>query len=242
MRRRFGWLDLLAWGLLVFGGLALAQSLAVAAKAELGQWLISQAWEGREWGEAASQPWPWADTRPVARLVVPAHGVELFVLEGGTGHALAWGPGHLAGTAPVGSPGNAVLAGHRDTHFAFLRELAIGDEIRAEDLEGHERGYRVVAAFVTDERDPRVLDASDSPLLTLVTCWPFDTPVPGGPQRYVVVADADRQRESGSQRTSASLSRPAAAILSRGAPVRTLPGGGSPPGSRGSRPGAGPAG
>ena len=27
--------------------------------------------------------------------------------------------------------------------------------------------------------------------LTLVTCWPFDAVAPGGPLRYVVVAEAD---------------------------------------------------
>jgi len=32
-----------------------------------------------------------------------------------------------------------------------------------------------------------LLDAGDD-RLTLVTCYPFDSPVPGGPLRYVVVA------------------------------------------------------
>jgi len=185
---RGGWRDAVAWGLLLVGLVILGEGLALGAKARLGQWLIQQAWHAKQRGEEAPPPWPWADTRPVARLEVPAHGVDLIVLAGGTGHTLAWGPGHLAGTAPVGAPGNAVIGGHRDTHFAFLETLATGTEIRTRDGAGQERVYHVEERYVTDERDAAVLAPSEEPRLTLVTCWPFDTPVPGGPERFVVVA------------------------------------------------------
>jgi len=32
------------------------------------------------------------------------------------------------------------------------------------------------------------MDSSDQKKLTLITCWPFDAVVPGGPLRYVVHA------------------------------------------------------
>jgi sortase A len=81
------------------------------------------------------------------------------------------------------------VAGHRDTHFAFLRQLAIGSEIVAENAAGERERYRVVKRFVTDERDQSVLaDVPRGHRLTLVTCWPFDPLVFGGPQRLVVVA------------------------------------------------------
>jgi sortase A len=35
-----------------------------------------------------------------------------------------------------------------------------------------------------------MVEASDAPMLTLVTCYPFDAIVPGGPLRYVVTAVA----------------------------------------------------
>lgn len=181
---------------LVLAGLglgSLGQAAWIHAKAGLGQLLIARAWERTREGEEMARPWPWADTRPVARLQVPEHGVDLFVLTGGEGRTLAWGPGHLAGTALPGGPGNAVVGGHRDTHFAFLRELQVGEEILAEDGRGIRRSYRVRERFVTDERDVAVLDPPAAPgahRLTLVTCWPFDSPLPGGPGRYVVVADS----------------------------------------------------
>lgn len=110
---------------------SLGQVAWIHAKAGLGQLLIARAWERTREGRETARPWPWADTRPVARLQVPEHGVDLFVLAGGEGRTLAWGPGHLAGTALPGGPGNAVVAGHRDTHFAFLREIEVGEEIVA---------------------------------------------------------------------------------------------------------------
>lgn len=180
----------LALLLATLGAGSLGEAARLHAKAWLGQQLIARAWQRLQRGEEAPRPWPWADTWPVARLEVPAHGVDLFVLAGGTGHTLAWGPGHLAGTAPVGAPGNAVVAGHRDTHFAFLRDLRVGDEIRSQDAVGRWRVYRVAQSFVTNERDASVLAESAAPRLTLVTCWPFDALLPGGPGRFVVVAEA----------------------------------------------------
>ena len=49
---------------------------------------------------------------------------------------------------------------------------------------------RIEGVFVTHDRDGAVLAPSSRARLTLVTCWPFDAPIPGGPQRYVVVAEA----------------------------------------------------
>ena len=66
----------------------------IHAKAWLAQLLLQRAWERTLRGEAAAKPWPWADTWPVARLRVPAHGVDLIVLSGVSGRTLAFGPGH----------------------------------------------------------------------------------------------------------------------------------------------------
>lgn len=190
-RRGLRWRLLLAAISGALGVASLGEAAWMEAKAELGQYLIGRAWERSQRGEEAPQPWPWADTQPVARLWVPAHGVELLVLEGGTGHTLAWGPGHLAGTAPVGASfGNAVVAGHRDTHFGFLAELRPGDDIRVEDVEGERRVYRVARSYITHDADSGVLETTETPRLTLVTCWPFDAPLPGGSERYVVEAVA----------------------------------------------------
>jgi len=162
----------------------------IHAKAALAQVLLERAWSETAGGRGPTRPWPWADTRPVGRLQVPAHGVDLVVLAGATGRTLAFAPGHLSGSADLGAPGNAVVAGHRDTHFAFLEQLQVGDEIRTESAEGRVRIYRVIGRTVRDERDATVLDRWGPSMLTLITCFPFDTPIPGGPLRYVVEAES----------------------------------------------------
>lgn len=160
----------------------------IHAKATLAQHLISSAWEGTK-KDGARRPWPWADTRPVARLTVPSRGISLYVLAGTSGRSLAFGPGHVDGTALPGSSGNSVIVAHRDTHFAFLRNLREDEEITVEDTRGRLTRYRVREVAVVDKSQTRLLDPADSPQLTLITCWPFDAVQPGTAQRYVVIAD-----------------------------------------------------
>ena len=107
----------------------LADAGWIHAKAALAQHLLAGAWARTRDGEARARPWPWADTWPLARLSVARLGVRRLVLAGASGRTLAFGPGHHAGTALPGAPGNAVISGHRDTHFRFLGELRPGDGI-----------------------------------------------------------------------------------------------------------------
>jgi len=168
------------------------QAAYVHAKAALGQALLMHAWQAsRERGDAV-KPWPWADTHPVARLRVPAHGVDLLVLSGANGRTLAWGPGHVEGTATPGARGNAIVTGHRDTHFTFLRHVQPGDRLVVETADGTTRRYRVERSLVA-ERSSLALPADErATTLALVTCYPFDAIDPGTPLRYAVIARAER--------------------------------------------------
>lgn len=175
--------------LLVLGGLwQVGWAGWIHAKAALAQVLLERAWDRTLAGELAVRPWPWADTHPVARLEVPALGERQIVLAGASGRTLAFGPAHLDGTAPPGSPGHAVLSGHRDTHFRFLRELRPGMVVRLQGGDGVWRDYQVTGTEVIDAREARLMPDSGRFALTLVTCYPFDTLVPGGPLRLLVHA------------------------------------------------------
>ena len=166
----------------------LGETAYIHAKAWLAQRLIAAAWDKSRESGVGVKPWPWADTYPVARIEAPRQGVWLMVLSGASGRTLAFGPGHVAGTPLPGENGNSVVSGHRDTHFAFLRELRSGDVLMVQAANGGVARYVVSAVEVVHRKDMRVLlDAGDD-RLTLVTCFPFDSPVPGGPLRYVVVA------------------------------------------------------
>ena len=166
----------------------LGQALYIHAKAQLAQYLIADAWQQTLTGKRAVKPWPWADTWPVARLSVPALGEAVYVLAGADGRAIAFGPGHMHGTPLPGAEGNSVIGGHRDTHFAFLRDLKQGETISVQRADGAWRRYRVSEASVVDKSAVHVARDTGTTKLTLVTCWPFDAVRAGGPARYVVTA------------------------------------------------------
>lgn len=157
------------------------------AKAWLAQQLLRDAWQDTLTTKVSQHPWPWADTHPVARLTVTAHGIDQIVLAGDSGRTLAFGPGWAQASAAPGVRGHTVISGHRDTHFAFLRELSVGDEIALESARGV-AAFRVVSLRVADTRREAIALQGDAALL-LVTCWPFDAVAPGGPLRYVVSAE-----------------------------------------------------
>jgi sortase A len=166
-----------------------AGSLWIEAKAALAQVLLERAWSATVTAADRVKPWPWADTWPVARLALPRLGRHWIVLAGASGRTLAFGPGHLDGTALPGEPGHAVIAGHRDTQFAALRDVRLGDAVEIETPERAAAVYRVTATSVLDSKDVARLAPQSGDTLTLITCWPFDALVPGGPLRYVVEAE-----------------------------------------------------
>lgn len=115
--------------LLCFGFWQLGQGAYIPAKAWLAQELMQRAWLRGSGGAERPAPWPWADTWPVARLTARSGEIELIVLAGGSARTLAFGPGHLSASAAPGATGNTVIAGHRDTHFSFLRDVEIGESL-----------------------------------------------------------------------------------------------------------------
>ena len=91
-------------------------------------------------------------------------------------------------SALPGERGTSVISGHRDTHFSFLRFVNDGDTIAIERGSAPLR-YRVTARRIADARTARIDTAGgDGDRLLLVTCYPFDGWVAGGPLRYVVEA------------------------------------------------------
>ena len=167
----------------------MGHGLWIHAKARLAQHLLQRAWARTLAGERDVKPWPWADTWPVARLTAPEHDIDLIVLAGASGRTLAFGPGHLDGSAVPGAFGTAVVTGHRDTHFAFLRQLRAGDRLVVEAPGRAPAVFRVADTTVVDARSVAVVNDDGASALVLVTCYPFDAITVGGPLRYVVAAE-----------------------------------------------------
>ena len=175
--------------LLCLGFWQLGTGAYIPAKAWVAQEMMHNAWQRAERGQNRPPPWPWADTWPVAKLSAKRGEVELIVLAGGSGRTLAFGPGHLSASALPGETGNAIIAGHRDTHFQFLRDLEVGETILFEMADGRNHLYRVINLDVVDSRRGSIVMDTDDAMLSLVTCYPFNAARSGGPMRYVVSAE-----------------------------------------------------
>lgn len=179
---------LLLAGLLIAGAAFSGAGFWIPAKAALAQQLLNRAWHASSDERRAAKPWPWADTWPVARLRLPGHDAPLTVLAGASGRNLAFGPAVMDGSAAPGTPGVSVIAGHRDTHFRSLADLAIGDRFVLEQRDGSMQTYEVAARDVIDTARTGLELTANEPVIALVTCYPFDAAVPGGTLRFVVTA------------------------------------------------------
>jgi sortase A len=169
-------------GLTLFGHGAYIQ-----AKAWLAQLLLERAFTEAIATGHPTKPWSWADTYPVARIEIPRLLASAIVLAGSSGQALAFGPGHLEMTPDAGERGVAVYVAHRDTHFRFLRDVAIGDEIDVTRSDGRTFRYRADGASVVRFDASGIDPLASGYELVLSTCWPFDALV-SGPQRYILHA------------------------------------------------------
>ena len=126
---------------------------------------------------------------PVARLVVPQHDVEQYVLAGVSGESLAFGPGYVFASAAPTALGNTIIAAHRDTHFSFLKELKKGEVISIYNRQGEQRVYIVQDMRIVDKDDVAWLNVENHRYqLTLATCYPFNAIQAGGRLRYIVRA------------------------------------------------------
>jgi sortase A len=169
-------------GLILFG-----QGAYIHAKALLAQVLLQRAFDETIASGHITKPWSWADTWPVARIEVKRIGASAIVLAGSSGQALAFGPGHVELTADAGERGVAVYSAHRDTHFAFLRNVKIGDEIDVTSDDGKTFRYRADGTSIVRFDASGIDPLSDGYQLVLSTCWPFDA-LTSGPLRYLLHA------------------------------------------------------
>jgi len=122
----------------------------------------------------------------LGRIEIPRLGVTAVVRAGSDSRTLRLAVGHIPGTALPGETGNIGLAAHRDTFFRRLGDIRPGDEVNVVTPEGTFR-YTVEGTKVVEPRDVWVLDPTEQPSLTLVTCYPFRY-IGSAPQRFIVRA------------------------------------------------------
>jgi sortase A len=184
-RRRIGLILLLA------GSAALLWCLTVLAGAALFNWYqsrrLDRAHLRHEHGAVSVLPRPAPKLHDVVgRLEIPRLHVSAIVLEGDDESTLRYGAGHVPGTALPGQAGNMAIAGHRDTFFRPLRRIHPKDRVAFTTPDGS-YDYTVESTEIVGPDDVRVLNASHSPELTLITCYPF-TYIGEAPERFIVHA------------------------------------------------------
>ena len=141
------------------------------------------------WSERAKSKYLRAQAEaglPLALLKIPRLNLEVPVFEGTDRLTLNRGAGVVEGTALPAEPGNVVLSAHRDSYFRALKDIAVGDAIELQTLQGT-RHFEVAQTFITDPLDVSVLDPLETSALTLITCYPFYY-VGFAPDRYIVRA------------------------------------------------------
>ena len=174
--------------LLIAGAVLGGHGLYIRAKAVVAQVLLERAWAQTVETRRPVKAWAWADTWPVARVSFPRLDRAAIVLEQGGGEALAFGPAHVASTPLPGENGTSVIAGHRDTHFDFIKDLKVGDEIVVTTRAGKTATFRMTGSAIVHAQASGIDPVGGTPKLALVTCYPFDA-IERAPLRYVVFAE-----------------------------------------------------
>lgn len=123
---------------------------------------------------------------PLAILRIPKVNLEVPVFSDTDELTLNRGAGWIVGTAQIGQPGNIGIAGHRDGFFRGLKDVGRDDVIELV-LPGRTDQYIINNIQIVSPEDVFVLDATQAPTLTLVTCYPFYF-VGSAPLRYIVTA------------------------------------------------------
>ena len=108
------------------------------------------------------------------------------VYNGTEEHVLDRGAGRLKGLARPGEAGHLVISAHRDSFFRSLEGIQAGDEVLVQSA-GKVEKYRVQGTRIVPMDDVSVLERTDEPRLTLVTCYPFYFEG-SAPDRFIVTA------------------------------------------------------
>ncbi len=171
-----------------------AWGAAIPIEAKLKQILVERAYERGIENGAAEKPWASADMKAIGKISHPRLGKSDVILSAGTVEAMRAGPTLVPGSANIGEAGTSVIAAHRDTHFAYLQHVKVGDIMRAAASDGVMRDYRVTATQIVDADEFAIAEDSAGNRLALSTCYPFGSQR-GGKMRYVVHAEQIEERK-----------------------------------------------
>lgn len=131
-------------------------------------------------------PAPTPGPEQARRIVIPSIGVDAPVVEGDDWESLKKGAGHHIGSANPGTRGNCIISAHNDIYgeiFRALPEVKVGAEVRVH-TDSQVYRYQVQETRIIAETDVSVMAPTSSPVLTLISCYPYKVDT----HRIVVIA------------------------------------------------------
>lgn len=111
---------------------------------------------------------------PIAKIRIPAIGVNRTVVESVLLSQLKRGPGHYPETPLPGQEGNVAIAGHRTTYgqpFHNVDKLRRGDQVIFETAQG-EFVYEVEDTIIVKPNQTEILEDKGDNRVTLIACHP----------------------------------------------------------------------
>ncbi|MEG2868839.1 MAG: class D sortase [Terrisporobacter sp.] len=120
---------------------------------------------------------------PIGLIEIPSINLSQGLVEGVTDEILQYYIGHFEDSVKPGEIGNFAVAGHRVSNyseaFVNLYKLKSGDLVSVKSR-GKEFIYEINENFIVDPDRVEVLDSTDEPTITLITC------TVGAKQRVIV--------------------------------------------------------
>ena len=119
---------------------------------------------------------PELTTETAYAVYIPRLQLEETIVQGTDWEALRMGVGQLLnGAKPADPTGNVVLAAHNDIYGELFRDLNLlepGDLITIR-TETRIYQYEVTHQRFVEPTDVDVLDSQGRPMITLISCWPY---------------------------------------------------------------------
>ncbi len=109
------------------------------------------------------------------RLQIPAIGVDHPIVQGDGWEQLKKGVGQHVNSANPGETGNMVLSAHNDIFgeiFRDLDKLSPGDQIIVFSMQ-KQYVYSVVETLIVEPTRVDLLNPTDDPIVTLISCYPY---------------------------------------------------------------------
>ena len=123
----------------------------------------------------------------IGTITLPTLELSWPIFEGTEDEQLALGVGHYVGSVLPGLNDNSILSGHRTSVFNRIGELEINDLILVQTEPGTFT-YQVRGFEIVDRSDQTVIGPTPSAVLTLTTCYPFNS-LTKTTEAFIVEAD-----------------------------------------------------